>query len=564
MQATHLNSPAIVQRLTTQQQQNSCGIDELIQKAEFENNEQVKLIETEKQRYSALLRQLDQKTHQVEDLEKSTTQLDEEAKQLYKQFTQNREICESLKRTNSILQEHEEALQKKKENSFAKVHQSRLENQCVLTKYQAIWNRYKEQYERRENAKELERIKTSAKQENEQLEKIQLQVQQLRIDISSMEMEKKQIDEIKEAGFQSAIPVVIKLAHLHLETKSTTASLQEVISNRKSTEQELIKISTEKEQLSKSPKKGAELTEVSHISVNACPARTRQLQDADSLSGSRPLPQTSVQTITEEHMDQSNKDKEPPQDRDVNEEPDSSTLSGESLSHTQISINKDQQLHTSFENTQATPKTSEDQQQLHPETQIQCQTSKDAVEQSGYGRKEKGSTIPKSPISGLNQQTSCSEPTSSPFNFEDHSSIIQQLTKSPGDGFLFQSRPMFQISVNEDNEQVSQGRANFVFDMQEETNFPGTGPTGEFQMCTQNSNLFGAAVTAESRRDTRFFGTSASPFSACSIFGEPSPTTTNQQPESAEFSFSFGPTSLTTDDSSSNRSSTFSLFESFN
>ena len=31
----------------------------------------------------------------------------------------------SLKRTNSILQEHEEALQKKKENSFAKVHQSR-------------------------------------------------------------------------------------------------------------------------------------------------------------------------------------------------------------------------------------------------------------------------------------------------------------------------------------------------------------------------------------------------------------------------------------------------------
>ena len=92
-----------------------------------------------------------------------------------------------------------------------------------------------------------------------------------------------------------------------------------------------------------------------------------------------------MQTITEEHMDRSNKDKEPPQDRHVNEEQDSSTLSDESLSHTQISINKDQQLHTSFENTQATPKTSEDQQQLHPETQIQCQKSKDAVEQSGYG-----------------------------------------------------------------------------------------------------------------------------------------------------------------------------------
>lgn len=33
MQASHLNSPAIAKRFTTQQQQNSCGIDELIQKA---------------------------------------------------------------------------------------------------------------------------------------------------------------------------------------------------------------------------------------------------------------------------------------------------------------------------------------------------------------------------------------------------------------------------------------------------------------------------------------------------------------------------------------------------
>lgn len=84
-------------------------------------------------------------------------------------------------------------------------------------------------------------------------------------------------------------------------------------------------------------------------------------------------------------MDQSNKDKESPQDKEVNEEQYSSTLSDESLSYAQISINKDQQLHTSFENTQAIPKTSEDQQQLHPETQIQCQTSKNAVDQSGYG-----------------------------------------------------------------------------------------------------------------------------------------------------------------------------------
>ena len=43
---------------------------------------------------SALLRQLEEKTRLTEELGKSTTQLDEEAKQLHKQFTQNREICE--------------------------------------------------------------------------------------------------------------------------------------------------------------------------------------------------------------------------------------------------------------------------------------------------------------------------------------------------------------------------------------------------------------------------------------------------------------------------------------
>jgi len=168
MQTSDLDSPIIPERLLAQHQQSSPGIDQLIQKAEFENSEQVKLIETEKQRHAALSRQLDEKTRQVEELEKSTTQLDEEAKQLYKQFTQNREICESLKRTNSVLQEHEEALQKKKEMVLAKTQQSRLENQGVLAKYQAIWDRYKKQYERKANAKELEKIKNGATQDEEE------------------------------------------------------------------------------------------------------------------------------------------------------------------------------------------------------------------------------------------------------------------------------------------------------------------------------------------------------------------------------------------------------------
>ena len=65
-------------------------------------------------------------------------------------------------------------------------------------------------------------------------------------------------------------------AHLHLETKRTSASLEEVISNRKSTEQELIQISMEKEQLSKSQKKGNIFLIVRKYSQRARPFRKKQ------------------------------------------------------------------------------------------------------------------------------------------------------------------------------------------------------------------------------------------------------------------------------------------------
>ena len=50
---------------------------------------------------------------------------------------------------------------------------------------------------------------------------------------------------------------------------------------------------------------------------------------------------------------------------------------------------------------------------------------------------------------------STKEVVKSPFNFEVHSDMILQLTKSPGDGFLFHNRPMFDhSSVDPENNQV--------------------------------------------------------------------------------------------------------------
>ena len=45
---------------------------------------------------------------------------------------------------------------------------SRLEHQTVLAKYEAIWDRYKKQYESKANAKELTKIKHQAMQSKEE------------------------------------------------------------------------------------------------------------------------------------------------------------------------------------------------------------------------------------------------------------------------------------------------------------------------------------------------------------------------------------------------------------
>lgn len=71
---------------------------------------------------------------------------------------------------------------------------------------------------------------------------------------------------------------------------------------------------------------------------------------------------------------------------------------------------------------------------------------------------EEETVFPSTPTSLRHQNTGftpSSEVINSPFNFEMHSDMIKQLNKSPGDGFLFQSRPMFdQSSVDKEREQV--------------------------------------------------------------------------------------------------------------
>lgn len=79
-----------------------------------------------------------------------------------------------------------------------------------------------------------------------------------------------------------------------------------------------------------------------------------------------------------------------------------------------------------------------------------------AVTKSPSHHHEEGTVFPTTPTSAGQGFTPSSEVTNSPFNFEMHSDMIQQLTKSPGDGFLFQSRPMFDHSpMDTERDQVT-------------------------------------------------------------------------------------------------------------
>lgn len=48
----------------------------------------------------------------------------------------------------------------------------RLENQSVLAKYEAIWDRYKKRYESKGNAKELTKIKKDAMKNKEECKRL--------------------------------------------------------------------------------------------------------------------------------------------------------------------------------------------------------------------------------------------------------------------------------------------------------------------------------------------------------------------------------------------------------
>ncbi|XP_031561649.1 uncharacterized protein LOC116297543 [Actinia tenebrosa] len=171
------------------------AFDRLIQRAENENSELVRLLEEETRKHSALQKELEDANSQREILERSSKSLKEEEKQLQRLAKQNKEIGESLKRTNALLHQHEGTLQKKYEKACSDLQKLQLDNVEVVDKYKGTWDRYYAFYEKSKLAVELANIKKTAMEKQKQASDIEEKIKHMEIQLKEAEKEKKIIEE---------------------------------------------------------------------------------------------------------------------------------------------------------------------------------------------------------------------------------------------------------------------------------------------------------------------------------------------------------------------------------
>ncbi|KAI8500419.1 hypothetical protein Bbelb_219850 [Branchiostoma belcheri] len=131
------------------------NLDKLIQNLEFENKQQVKLIEKENEEREEFERQTKEKKEEITSMQKSISQMDEDTKRLHRQFKYNRDNVGSLKRTCQLLYEHEEALKHKLEDVTNAGEKQRTDCAKMLEHFQNVWAKHQEVYENMPKVKTL-------------------------------------------------------------------------------------------------------------------------------------------------------------------------------------------------------------------------------------------------------------------------------------------------------------------------------------------------------------------------------------------------------------------------
>ncbi|XP_032230763.2 uncharacterized protein LOC5506521 [Nematostella vectensis] len=250
-------------------------IENLLKRAELENFEQVKLIETEAQKLQEIKQTLEERTKTTVQLEASTTKLDHKAKELHKLFRQNEEIISSLKKNNTLLNEHEESLQLKCDEKSCNLHTLQAEHNAVVEHYQSTWQNYKAHYERSNVAAQLVGTRDDVIKREKEVKDMEKQLKQLEFRIKQATERKSSIEEVAKDyeghGDRPAVSAIVNLAKLF---RGIQANSKQIEAYHSQTEQIKCKIKQAKD-------KACKLQEGQNKNSSTCPSVSPEIQASE-------------------------------------------------------------------------------------------------------------------------------------------------------------------------------------------------------------------------------------------------------------------------------------------
>ncbi|XP_060078406.1 putative mediator of RNA polymerase II transcription subunit 26 [Ylistrum balloti] len=209
-------------------------LDKLIKKVEFENQTFVRLIHKECQHIEALEKEIGEGKTVLADLQEKISQLDDDTSQGQRQYTYNRENCESLKKTLVVLKEHDEALDRQLTALEESAQHERNGHKEILQHYNDVWEDYQGKYKMFPLAQSLEEKKSSVSSLEKQLQEMETQIKQLHVQIH--EIKESTDDELKDLN-----KFVINLAAVKLSTESMSCKIRQTVEVRRQIQEKIRK-----------------------------------------------------------------------------------------------------------------------------------------------------------------------------------------------------------------------------------------------------------------------------------------------------------------------------------
>ncbi|CAH1239357.1 Hypp5813 [Branchiostoma lanceolatum] len=212
------------------------NMDKLIQNLEFENKQQVKLIEKENEEKEELDRQTKEKKEEIATMQKAISQMDEDTKRLHRQFKYNRDNVGSLKRTCQLLYEHEEALKHKLKDVTNAGDKQRTDCAKMLEHFQNLWTKHQEVYESMPKVKTLRERQAALHNLQDTIKQAIERIEQLNSTIRNLENPTE--EDAQMPVFPNLQSCIIKLAELKVDTTKNHAQVKEMkVSIRKLSEE---------------------------------------------------------------------------------------------------------------------------------------------------------------------------------------------------------------------------------------------------------------------------------------------------------------------------------------